>query len=153
MIKTHNKTGLKYLCITKKENWISYTGSGVYWKNHLKAHGNDIHTDLLFESDNYDVFVKECIRYSDLYDVVNSDSFANTVPEMGYNNSIGKSNLDIWWEFATDDMKRDVIEKRRKTMIEWYKNNTINVSESTKKKLSQIFHNKSESEKEQIIKK
>lgn len=32
MIKTHNKTNLKYLCITKRDDWKGYTGSGGIWK-------------------------------------------------------------------------------------------------------------------------
>ena len=28
MIKQHNITGLKYLCITKKDDYVKYTGSG-----------------------------------------------------------------------------------------------------------------------------
>ena len=38
-IKTHSKTGLKYLGYTQKKDPFSYTGSGTYWKRHLKKHG------------------------------------------------------------------------------------------------------------------
>ena len=69
MIKTHNLTGLKYLCITKRANWQDYLGSGTRWNRHLKKHGNDISTELLFESDDYSTFVEVCYYYSDLFDV------------------------------------------------------------------------------------
>ena len=47
-IKTHNKTGLKYLGKTKRNPFV-YTGSGVYWKRHLKIHGNEHTTEILKE--------------------------------------------------------------------------------------------------------
>ena len=40
-IKTHNITGLKYFGKTIG-NPYSYKGSGTYWNNHLKKHGNNI---------------------------------------------------------------------------------------------------------------
>lgn len=57
MLKTCVATGLQYLCITKRRNWRLYTGSGVYWKRHLKAHGGKFNTTLLFESDDYQTSV------------------------------------------------------------------------------------------------
>ena len=117
MIKTHNKTGLKYLCITKKDNWEKYTGSGSYWKKHLQKHGIDLSTELLIETDDYDEFVIHCAFFSVLYDVVLSEEFANQIPEMGYESSEkGISNLEIWWRDATDEMRKVIIEKRSKTM-------------------------------------
>jgi hypothetical protein len=50
MIKTHQITGLKYLCkrvTTSDVKAISYKGSGKYWKNHLKVHGKNINTEIL----------------------------------------------------------------------------------------------------------
>ena len=44
MIKTHNVTGKKYLCMTTKADPYKYNGSGVYWKNHIKKYGKDITT-------------------------------------------------------------------------------------------------------------
>ena len=40
-VKTHRKTGLKYLGKTKKDPFV-YQGSGVHWKNHLNKHGYDV---------------------------------------------------------------------------------------------------------------
>ena len=40
-LKTHNKTGLKYLGYTKNDP-MKYKGSGKYWSNHIKIHGNDV---------------------------------------------------------------------------------------------------------------
>jgi len=45
-IFTHNKTGLKYFGKTALhftiESLLKYGGSGKYWKNHIKKHGNDL---------------------------------------------------------------------------------------------------------------
>lgn len=123
MIKSHNVTGLKYLCITKRADWEDYTGSGGFWKNHLKIHGTDISTHLLFESDDYDEFVTMCYFCSDFYNVVESDEFANLVPEHGYNDRLpsqSKSNVELWWDIATDEMKSSVYAKRRDSLLKCY---------------------------------
>lgn len=115
MIKTHNITGLKYLCITKKENWEQYTGSGTYWKAHLKKHGANFSTELLYKSENYDEFVVQCLFYSTLYNVALSKEFANQVPELGYDIGhieVGFCNFEIWWKYASDAIKKEVIRKR-----------------------------------------
>jgi hypothetical protein len=45
-IFTHNKTGLKYFGKTTKafdeKSLLTYGGSGIYWRNHLKKHGKDL---------------------------------------------------------------------------------------------------------------
>lgn len=85
MIKTHNKSGLKYLCYTTSEgpNYDNYKGSGKYWKAHLKKHGSDITTEKIFESFDYEEFKKEAIKKSEEYDVVNSKHWANLRIEDG----------------------------------------------------------------------
>ena len=47
-VKTHNKTGLKYLGKTSK-NPHTYLGSGVDWKVHLKEYGLDHTTEIIKE--------------------------------------------------------------------------------------------------------
>ena len=83
MIKTHNVTGLKYLCYTQKEDHNSYKGSGKHWKNHIKEHGYDVTTEVIFESESYDEFVKCAKEYSSLFDVVSDSSWANLKNEEG----------------------------------------------------------------------
>lgn len=83
LIKTHNKTGLKYLCKTEKTDWESYLGSGKYWRRHLKQHGNDIKTELLFETENKDDFRKFAKQKSIEFDIINSNEWANLVNEEG----------------------------------------------------------------------
>lgn len=85
MIKTHLSTGLKYLCYTRTtgQYYDSYKGSGTRWKLHLKKHGDDISTELLFESEDLEEFKAEAIAKSIEFDVVNSDNWANLKIEEG----------------------------------------------------------------------
>lgn len=85
MIKRHNTTGLKYLCYTQKEGieFENYNGSGKYWVKHLKKHGNNISTEVIFETADYEQFRKTAIKYSHEFDVVASKDWANQRPEEG----------------------------------------------------------------------
>ena len=85
MIKTHNKTGLKYLCYTQSSGSLyeKYKGSGHIWKKHLKKHGDDITTDLIYETDDYDDFKRVAIEKSHEYNIVESNEWANLRLEEG----------------------------------------------------------------------
>lgn len=117
MIKTSNQ-GLRYLCITKRKDYKKYKGSGSYWKNHLSKYGDDITTEVIFETDDHQKLSEAGIYYSNLYNVVESNEWANQVPEKGYETGVGKTNLNLWWEYTTDDRKKSVIEKRNKSIKE-----------------------------------
>lgn len=83
LIKWHNTTGLKYLCFHKgtRSNCLKYKGSGYYWLNHLRKHGSDISTKILFESDERKMISIMGIYYSKLWNVVDSKGFANLTVE------------------------------------------------------------------------
>jgi hypothetical protein len=81
-LKTHRVTGLKYLGKTKQDPY-KYKGSGLRWNRHLAKHGNDVSTLILFESDNIQEIKTQGQYYSDLWNVVNDQSFANLRPETG----------------------------------------------------------------------
>ena len=83
-LKTHNKTGKKYLGQTTR-NPYTYKGSGVLWNKHLNKHGNDVTTQVLFESDNKELFQKTAKEYSKKFNVVNNSEFLNLVDEHGGN--------------------------------------------------------------------
>jgi ribosomal protein L37AE/L43A len=85
-LKTHNITKLKYLGMTTQDPY-RYSGSGVYWKKHIKKYGSDIDTKILKECQTYDEITYFGKYYSDLWDIVNSTDFANLVPELGENSS------------------------------------------------------------------
>lgn len=113
MVKIHNITGLKYLCITKRKNWQKYLGSGRYWRNHLISHGKDIRTELLYESDDYSEFLKMCYFYSDHYDVAKSDKFANAIPEHGYETDRpGVNNFELFWQNLSDEDRDKLLTER-----------------------------------------
>jgi hypothetical protein len=99
--------GLNYLGITHKDPY-KYGGSGVYWKKHLKAHNikiNEIQTLILFETNNYSELCERGRYYSELYDIVNSDEWANLIPETGENSVLG-------YKFS-DDAKNRMSESRK----------------------------------------
>lgn len=81
--KTHNVTGLKYLGKTVSKDPYSYLGSGVYWTNHLKKHGNDISTEILVECQTEDELIKWGQYYSKLWNIVESNEWANLIEEAG----------------------------------------------------------------------
>ena len=78
--------GLNYLGMSTSKNPFRYKGSGKYWKLHLKKHNinsNDIKTIILYETDSQEELKKIGIEYSELYDVVNSNEWANLINETG----------------------------------------------------------------------
>jgi hypothetical protein len=89
LVKTHNITGLKYLCKTSKKNYHTYTGSGLYWKDHLKLHGKNFTTELLRECKSNEEVKEWGQYYSNLWNIVNAKNlsgkkiWANLVPEEG----------------------------------------------------------------------
>jgi len=78
--KTHNITGLQYLGYTKKDP-EKYRGSGTYWLRHLAHHGDDVTTELLEECDSKPQVKERGRYYSELWNVVRSDQWANLKAE------------------------------------------------------------------------
>tara|TARA_Y200000002_G_scaffold373685_1_gene373206 strand:- start:536 stop:1759 length:1224 start_codon:yes stop_codon:yes gene_type:complete len=83
LLKTHRKTGLKYLCYTTKSDPFKYKGSGKRWRLHLRKHGADLETKILGVFDNEEQLKELGRHYSKLWDVVKSDEFANLRVEEG----------------------------------------------------------------------
>ena len=81
-LKTHNVTGLKYLGMTTR-NDPYYHGGGYYWLRHLKKHGNDISSKIIFRSEDHELFKRACLFYSYLYNIVESEEWANLMLETG----------------------------------------------------------------------
>lgn len=82
-IKKHNLTGLRYLGYTSKKNYHTYPGSGHYWRRHLGAHGYDYTTTVLLATESKEE-IKETGRFfSNLFNIVESKSWANLKPEEG----------------------------------------------------------------------
>lgn len=148
MIKTHAVTGLKYLCMTKKDNWVEYTGSGVHWLNHISKHGKNIDTELIYETPDYEKFICVCEEISENLDVVNSTNFANAIPEHGYENGrSGKNNFELWYETLGENEKKVFHENRGKRIKNnhWSKSsNRKNVCEKISQKQNNFWQSKSQ---------
>jgi len=82
-IKTHNKTGLKYLGQTSKQDPYKYAGSGTYWLRHLDKHGYDYTTEILKECHSKEELKTWGLYYSNLWNVVENEEWANLQPERG----------------------------------------------------------------------
>jgi len=84
-VKTHNKTGLKYLGKTTKDPY-TYLGSGVDWKIHLKEYGKTHSTQVIRECQTNQELNKWGRYYSNLWNVSESLDWANRIPETGGGN-------------------------------------------------------------------
>lgn len=82
-IKTHRKTGLKYLGKTSSSDPYSYPGSGKRWRAHLDKYGYDFDTKILLESDDPAKIKEAGLHYSNMWNVVDDASWANLKPESG----------------------------------------------------------------------
>lgn len=126
--KTHNITGLKYLGKTTAKNPHKYQGSGHYWKSHIKAHGYDVTTEILKECHTKEEFIEWGRYYSELWDVVNSNEWANLKPEEG-----DGTPSDLWVEIFS---RPGVIDRRTETYKKNYysdpKNRKIRSEKTTK---------------------
>lgn len=101
-LKTHNKTGLKYLGKTISDNPYDYQGSGKLWKRHINKHGYDVTTEILAESEDKEVIKNLGIYYSNLWNVVENNTFANLVPEMG------DGGAQIWSKESREKVSRSL---------------------------------------------
>lgn len=82
-VKTHQTTGLKYLCQTKRKDPYKYKGSGTEWCKHLNKYGNKHTTEVLRECYTKEELKEYGLFYSSLWNVVDSSDWANLKPEDG----------------------------------------------------------------------
>ena len=82
-LKTHNKTGYKYLGKTISKDPHGYSGSGKLWLRHLEKHGYDYTTEILEECETKEELRERGLYYSKLYNIVEDKSFANLMVESG----------------------------------------------------------------------
>ena len=81
-VKTHNKTGLKYLGKTE-QNPQTYKGSGKYWINHINKHGYDVTTEVIGTFQTNEELSTVSKELSEKWRVVDSSEWANLRPESG----------------------------------------------------------------------
>jgi hypothetical protein len=124
-VKTHNKTGLKYLGKTIQDPY-KYPGSGKRWKRHIKKHGKDLTTEILLTTESKEELKETGLFFSKLWNVVESNEWANCKPEEGdggdtwTNNpnkeltseKIRKANLGRKW--TTSQLEKFINTKRNK---------------------------------------
>jgi hypothetical protein len=107
-------TGLKYLGKTNNDDPHTYTGSGKYWVNHIKKHGYLVSTEILKECQTPEELKQWGLYYSQLWNIVESDEWANMRPECGD----GGTTSQI-------QNRPERIEKNRNSGIESWKNSKI----------------------------
>lgn len=102
-IATHNKTGLKYFgkttrYFTQTALQSKYHGSGIYWKDHLRKHGDDVTMEI------YGIFsnnvTQEALKFSKENNIVGSNNWANLIEEDGigsvpYHSELTKKKISI----------------------------------------------------------
>ena len=148
-VKTHNKTGLKYLGQTTAKDPHKYPGSGVYWKLHLEKHGYDYTTEIISECQTKDEIKELGIYYSNLWNIVESDEWANLKIEQGdggrqseeVRRKIGKAGKGrIPWnkgkQIWAEDEKRVIGERNRLRGPQSPETIAKRVSKTTEKKRS-----------------
>lgn len=103
-IKQHNVTGLKYFGKTISDP-ETYLGSGIYWTNHLKKHGNDVSTvwTQLFEDRN--ILKEYAIKFSEENNIVESEEWANLKQEDGL--------MGGYYGPVTEETKKKISEKSK----------------------------------------
>jgi hypothetical protein len=81
-IKTHNKTGLKYLGKTIRDPY-KYKGSGKRWTAHIEKHGYDVTTEVIGIFSNNEELKMFSIPLSEKLNIVESTEWANLKLESG----------------------------------------------------------------------
>lgn len=112
--KTHLKTGLKYLGYTKNDPH-EYKGSGHYWLLHIEKHGYDVWTNVIFQTEIKSEIKEMGLYYSRLWNVVESDEWANLIEENGSGNA--NKGERVW---ITDGQK-DVFAIRKDPLPEGWR--------------------------------
>lgn len=143
-VKTHKKTGLKYLGQTKKDP-IKYKGSGLDWITHIKHHGYEVDTEILFTTTNKQERNDWGRYYSKLWNIVAGQDdygnkiWANQIPETGgsWVEGVSQSPEHIAKRVAKNTGKKRSVEFRENRKGEknsFYKQNH---TEETKQKMKE----------------
>jgi NUMOD3 motif len=92
-VKQHISTGLKYFGMTRS-NPFKYSGSGKYWKYHLKKHGKNIKTLEVWSFDDQDICSDFAIKFSEDNNIVESKIWANLQIENGLDGTTSGSKFN-----------------------------------------------------------
>jgi len=140
--------GLFYLGKTESENPLLYKGGGTRWNNYIKKYNfkiEDIETWVLHKTSDKEDLRNMGIYYSNLFNVVENNNWANLKPETGD----GGQGKGFMKDNPNHPCKRsEVKEKIRKTLLgesNWIRGKTgidapmygYKHSDETKKKISE----------------
>ena len=126
-IKQHNLTGLKYFGKTTAKDPIKYKGSGKYWSDHVKQHGNKITTLWCELFDDKKLLVEFALNFSKDNNIIESPSWANLIDENG---------VDGWHPGQKRKFKkRKPLSEEHKAKLKAARAKQI-ITEETKKKIS-----------------
>jgi hypothetical protein len=141
-VKTHNKTGLKYLGKTIKQDPHKYTGSGKYWLRHLDQHGYDYTTEIIRECQTEDELIEWGMYYSKLWNVVTSNNWANLKEEAGDGGSPGAETRKRISEAGKGRVHSVETKQKMATADRSSYKRVKPVSNETKEKLSNLLKGK-----------
>ncbi len=107
-VKTHLDTGLKYLGKTegKRQDPFRYKGSGKYWIRHIKQHGNNVWTNIVYQSNDSEEIKKMGLYLSNLWNVVESKEWANLKPESGDGGFAGEEPWNKGKQFTEETREK-----------------------------------------------
>lgn len=87
-VKKHNDTGLLYFGRTSSKDPIKYTGSGTWWRRHLKVYGNNVSTLWHQLYTTKEQIQEDAVSFSVSHNIVESPNWANLMIEDGINGSV-----------------------------------------------------------------
>ena len=139
-IKQHSVTGLKYFGKTTKEDPVSYLGSGIHWKRHIKKHGTEHVKTLWYQSfQDKKSLVDYATKFSKENNIVESKEWANLKEENGLDGGMEKG----WWS------EKQLEYNRQKAKERW----ANGVYDVEKLRLSRIGFKQPQSQKDTLSKK
>jgi hypothetical protein len=139
-IKQHSVTGLKYFGKTTKEDPVSYLGSGIHWKRHIKKHGTEHVKTLWYQSfQDEKSLIDYATKFSKENNIVESKEWANLKEENGLDGGMEKG----WWS------EKHIEYNRQKAKERW----ANGVYDKEKLRLSRIGFKQPQSQKDTLSKK
>lgn len=134
-VKTHKKTGLKYLGKTVQDPF-KYVGSGVYWKRHLKKHGKEHDTYILQKCYSNESLITWGCYYSKLWSVTKSKKWANLKDEEGQGWGSGQNNI-LYIDRVKEKHKKSINsdsckKKQKETRFNLYGDSNFNNRDKSK---------------------
>lgn len=136
--KTHRETGLQYLGKTKSADPYSYTGSGVFWTQHLELHGNNVKTEILRECHTEEELKAWGKYYSKFWNVVEDKNWANLIEEGGPGGAWSTESKEKLSKTKKQELAKLSSEEKQRRIINSC-SSPISWTEARRKKISQAL--------------